>query len=51
MRYMFTMMNTARIEVGAEGLAVGERAYHRPWPTPGTSRRVGRSEPNPVRPR
>ncbi|HSJ26577.1 MAG TPA: acyl-CoA dehydrogenase [Acidimicrobiia bacterium] len=27
MRYMFTMMNTARIEVGAEGLAVGERAY------------------------
>ena len=27
MRYMFTMMNMARIEVGAEGLAVGERAY------------------------
>jgi 3-(methylthio)propanoyl-CoA dehydrogenase len=27
MRYMFTMMNIARIEVGAEGLAVGERAY------------------------
>jgi alkylation response protein AidB-like acyl-CoA dehydrogenase len=29
MRYMFTMMNTARIEVGAEGVAVGERAYQR----------------------
>ncbi|MEX2655786.1 MAG: acyl-CoA dehydrogenase family protein, partial [Acidimicrobiia bacterium] len=29
MRYMFTMMNTARIEVGAEGLAVGERAYQK----------------------
>jgi alkylation response protein AidB-like acyl-CoA dehydrogenase len=29
MRYMFTMMNAARIEVGAEGLAVGERAFQR----------------------
>jgi 3-(methylthio)propanoyl-CoA dehydrogenase len=29
MRYMFTMMNTARIEVGAEGLAVGERALQK----------------------
>jgi 3-(methylthio)propanoyl-CoA dehydrogenase len=27
MRYMFTMMNTARLSVGLEGLAVGERAY------------------------
>lgn len=27
MRYMFTMMNTARVGVGIEGLAVGERAY------------------------
>lgn len=27
MRYMFTMMNTARIGVGIEGLAMGERAY------------------------
>jgi len=27
MRYMFTMMNTARIGVGVEGLAIGERAY------------------------
>jgi alkylation response protein AidB-like acyl-CoA dehydrogenase len=27
MRYMFRMMNTARLAVGLEGLAVGERAY------------------------
>jgi 3-(methylthio)propanoyl-CoA dehydrogenase len=27
MRYMFTMMNNARISVGLEGLAIGERAY------------------------
>ncbi|MDP9074734.1 MAG: acyl-CoA dehydrogenase [Actinomycetota bacterium] len=27
MRYMFTMMNTARLSVGLEGLAVAERAY------------------------
>jgi hypothetical protein len=27
MRYMFTMMNTARIGVGVEGLAITERAY------------------------
>ncbi len=29
MRYMFTMMNTARIEVGAEGLAIAERALQK----------------------
>lgn len=29
MRYMFTMMNTARVGVGIEGLAIGERAYQR----------------------
>src|SRR5690606_13708599 len=29
MRYMFTMMNTARIGVGVEGLAITERAYQR----------------------
>jgi alkylation response protein AidB-like acyl-CoA dehydrogenase len=29
MRYMFTMMNTARLGVGLEGLAIGEAAYHR----------------------
>jgi len=27
MRYMFTMMNQARLEVGLEGLSVSERAY------------------------
>ena len=27
MRYMFTMMNTARLSVGMEGLALAERAY------------------------
>jgi alkylation response protein AidB-like acyl-CoA dehydrogenase len=27
MRYMFTMMNTARLSVGLSGLALGERAY------------------------
>ena len=27
MRYMFTMMNTARLSVGMEGLALGDRAY------------------------
>ncbi len=27
MKYMFTMMNTARIGVGIEGLAVGERSF------------------------
>lgn len=29
MRYMFTMMNTARVGVAIEGLAIGERAYQR----------------------
>ena len=29
MRYMFTMMNTARVSVGLQGLGVGERAYQR----------------------
>jgi len=27
MRYMFTMMNTARLSVGLSGLALGEAAY------------------------
>ncbi len=27
MRYMFTMMNTARVSVGVQGLAIAERAY------------------------
>jgi alkylation response protein AidB-like acyl-CoA dehydrogenase len=29
MRYMFTMMNNARLSVGLEGLAIGERAYQK----------------------
>jgi alkylation response protein AidB-like acyl-CoA dehydrogenase len=29
MRYMFTMMNAARIGVGVEGLSIGERAYQK----------------------
>jgi alkylation response protein AidB-like acyl-CoA dehydrogenase len=29
MRFMFTMMNSARLQVGLEGLAVAERAYQR----------------------
>ena len=29
MRYMFTMMNSARLSVGLQGLALGERAYQR----------------------
>jgi alkylation response protein AidB-like acyl-CoA dehydrogenase len=29
MRYMFTMMNNARLSVGLEGLALGERSYQR----------------------
>ena len=29
MKYMFTMMNTARVGVGIEGLAIGERAYQK----------------------
>ena len=29
MRYMFTMMNNARLSVGVEGLALGEAAYQR----------------------
>jgi alkylation response protein AidB-like acyl-CoA dehydrogenase len=29
MGYMFTMMNTARLGVGLEGLAIGERAYQK----------------------
>ncbi len=29
MKYMFTMMNTARVGVGIEGLAIGESAYQK----------------------
>jgi hypothetical protein len=31
MRYMFTMMNNARLGVGAEGLGLAERAYQAAW--------------------
>ena len=34
-RYMFTMMNHARLNVGMEGVAIAERAFSRRWPTPG----------------
>ncbi len=31
MRYMFTMMNNARLSVGLQGLAVGEASYQQAW--------------------
>ena len=51
MRYMFTMMNQARLEVGLEGLAVAERAYqlassYAKDRTQG--RAVGATEPSPI---
>ena len=58
MRYMFTMMNNARLSVGLEGLALAERAYQdgrcvRPGapPGPGAGRRrarVARSSSTPT---
>ena len=47
MRYMFTMMNTARLSVGVEGLAIAERAYQdalrlRPGAPAGPGRRAPR---------
>ena len=46
MRYMFTMMNNARLSVGLEGLAIAERAYQQARrlragapPGPGAGRR------------
>jgi alkylation response protein AidB-like acyl-CoA dehydrogenase len=51
MRYMFTMMNQARLEVGLEGLAVAERAYQLAS-TYAKDRRQGRvagsTEPSPI---
>ena len=50
MRYMFTMMNNARLSVGVEGLSIAERAYQQavgvrrraaPGPGAGRQRRVG----------
>jgi hypothetical protein len=42
MRYMFTMMNTARLSVGLEGLAIGEAAYQQAVEY-ATERRQGRA--------
>ena len=42
MRYMFTMMNTARLSVGLEGLAIGEAAYQQAVAY-ATERRQGRA--------
>ena len=47
MRYMFTMMNNARLSVGLEGLALAERAYQdalrvRPGAPAGPGRRARR---------
>jgi alkylation response protein AidB-like acyl-CoA dehydrogenase len=42
MRYMFTMMNTARLSVGLEGLAISERAYQQSV-TYAQERRQGRA--------
>jgi alkylation response protein AidB-like acyl-CoA dehydrogenase len=42
MRYMFTMMNNARLSVGLEGLAVGDRAYQQAV-TYAAERRQGRA--------
>jgi alkylation response protein AidB-like acyl-CoA dehydrogenase len=42
MRYMFTMMNNARLSVGLEGLAIGERAYQKAL-TYAQQRRQGRA--------
>jgi alkylation response protein AidB-like acyl-CoA dehydrogenase len=49
MRYMFTMMNNARLSVGLQGLAVGEAAYQQAWRY-ATERAQGRSPgtPNPT---
>jgi hypothetical protein len=51
MRYMFTMMNQARLEVGLEGLAVSERAYQHAAAYAKDrkqGRAIGASEPSPI---
>ncbi|HUO46230.1 MAG TPA: acyl-CoA dehydrogenase family protein, partial [Acidimicrobiia bacterium] len=51
MRYMFTMMNTARLGVGMEGLAIGERAYQKALSFARErkqSRALGQSSPEPA---
>ncbi len=51
MRYMFTMMNQARLEVGLEGLSVAERAYQHAAAYAKERRQgkaLGASEPSPI---
>jgi 3-(methylsulfanyl)propanoyl-CoA dehydrogenase len=53
MRYMFTMMNTARLSVGVQGLSITERAYQdalRYAQERGQGRAVGapKGEPSPI---
>lgn len=51
MRYMFTMMNQARLEVGLEGLSVAERAYQHAAAYAKTrkqGRALGASEPSAI---
>jgi alkylation response protein AidB-like acyl-CoA dehydrogenase len=51
MRYMFTMMNQARLEVGLEGLAVAERAYQHAAAYAKDrkqGRAMGSTEPSPI---
>jgi alkylation response protein AidB-like acyl-CoA dehydrogenase len=51
MRYMFTMMNQARLEVGLEGLSVAERAYQHAAEYAKDrvqGRTLGSSEPAPI---
>ncbi|TDI54216.1 MAG: acyl-CoA dehydrogenase [Acidobacteria bacterium] len=51
MRYMFTMMNQARLEVGLEGLSVAERAYEHAAEYAKQrlqGRALGSSEPSPI---
>ena len=53
MQYMFTMMNQARLSVGVQGLALGDRAYQKALQY-ATERRQGRApgapagEPSPI---
>jgi len=51
MRYMFTMMNNARLSVGLQGLALGERSYQQSVAYARErvqGRRVGSDSPDPV---
>ena len=39
---MFVMMNAARLAVGAQGVAIADRAYQHALPTPASAARAGR---------